>query len=68
VITAIKSSPSDEGIWTGPKVARWIEKEKGVEKVWNQRGWHWFSLIVILKSLQDKGLTENTKLEEFLPS
>lgn len=31
--------PPDGGIWTGPKVARWIEKETGVEKVWNQRGW-----------------------------
>ena len=36
---ALKLAPSDGGIWTGPKVARWIEKETGVEKVWNQRGW-----------------------------
>lgn len=36
---ALESRPSDGGIWTGPKVARWIEKETGVEKVWNQRGW-----------------------------
>lgn len=36
---ALESNPSDGGIWTGPKVARWIEKETGVEKVWNQRGW-----------------------------
>ncbi len=35
----LESRPSDGGIWTGPKVARWIEKETGVEKVWNQRGW-----------------------------
>ena len=36
----LESSPSPEdGIWTGPKVARWIEKETGREKVWNQRGW-----------------------------
>jgi hypothetical protein len=25
--------PADGGIWTGTKVARWIEKENGVEKV-----------------------------------
>jgi len=31
--------PADGGIWTGTKVARWIEKETGVEKVWDQRGW-----------------------------
>lgn len=33
-----RRSPED-GIWTGPKVARWIEQETGIEKVWNQRGW-----------------------------
>lgn len=37
--TELKSRPSDGGIWTGPKVARWIERETGIEKVWNQRGW-----------------------------
>ncbi len=36
---ALKERPSDGGIWTGPKVARWIEKETGLEKVWVQRGW-----------------------------
>ena len=35
----IQQKPADAGIWTGPKVARWIEKETGKEKVWNQRGW-----------------------------
>ena len=36
----LESLPSPEdGIWTGPKVARWIEKETGRKKVWNQRGW-----------------------------
>ena len=36
---ALKTPPEDEGLWTGPKVARWIEKKTGIEKVWNQRGW-----------------------------
>ena len=36
---AIELKPSDGGIWTGVKVARWIEQETGIEKVWNQRGW-----------------------------
>jgi transposase len=35
----IQKRPPDGGIWTGPKVARWIEKETGIERVWNQRGW-----------------------------
>ena len=36
---ALESKPSDGGIWTGVKVARWIEKETGKARVWNQRGW-----------------------------
>ncbi len=36
---ALESKPSDGGIWTGVKVARWMEKETGKERVWNQRGW-----------------------------
>ena len=35
----LESRPADGGIWTGVKVARWIEKETGRKKVWNQRGW-----------------------------
>ena len=33
-----------------------------------QPDWHWFSLIVGLKTLPDNGLTEKTKLKEFFPS
>lgn len=29
----------DGGPWTGPKIARWIEKKTGREKVHDQRGW-----------------------------
>ena len=35
----LKKRAPDGGIWTGHKVARWIEKVTGIEKVWNQRGW-----------------------------
>ncbi|NEQ88680.1 MAG: IS630 family transposase [Moorea sp. SIO2I5] len=42
---ALLTRPSDGGIWTGPKVARWIEKETGVEKVWNQRGWDYLKKL-----------------------
>ena len=34
----LESRPSDGGIWTGVKVARWIEKETGRKKVWNSLG------------------------------
>ncbi len=36
---AIEKKPADGGIWTGTKVARWIEQETGRKRVWNQRGW-----------------------------
>ena len=36
---AWESKPSDGGIWTGVKVARWIEKETGQIGIWNQREW-----------------------------
>jgi transposase len=39
LVTALRSRPEDGGIWTGPKVARWLEKEIGRKKVGNQRGW-----------------------------
>ena len=41
----LKSRPADGGIWTGPKVARWIEKETRRQKVWNQRGWDYLKKL-----------------------
>lgn len=35
----LKQAPQDKGLWTGPKVADWIAKKTGREKVWSQRGW-----------------------------
>lgn len=40
---ALTEIPEDGGTWTGPKVARWIEKETGRAKVWNQRGWDYLN-------------------------
>ncbi|NMF62239.1 helix-turn-helix domain-containing protein [Brasilonema octagenarum] len=42
---ALKNRPTDGGIWTGPKVARWIEQETGREKVWPQRGWDYLKRL-----------------------
>lgn len=39
LVAQLRSRPADGGIWTGPKVARWIEKETRRPKVANQRGW-----------------------------
>ena len=41
----LKSRPAEVGICTGPKVARWIEKENCIEKVWNQRGWDYLKKL-----------------------
>ena len=41
----LKLRPVDGGIWTGPKVARWIERETQRPKVWNQRGWDYLKKL-----------------------
>ena len=41
----LEDKPNDGGIWIGPKVARWIEKETGKTKVWNQRGWDYLKKL-----------------------
>jgi len=35
----LKAPPDDGGIWTGPKVARWIAARLGLEHVHAPRGW-----------------------------
>src|SRR4028119_251874 len=42
--SSLKQAPEDKGIWTGPKVADWIAKKTGREKVWPQRGWDYQDL------------------------
>jgi transposase len=41
----LQQPPEDGGIWTGPKVARWIAKKIGKEKVWPQRGWDYLKRL-----------------------
>jgi len=45
LLEQLESPPSDGGVWTGPKVARWIEKVTGRPKVWNQRGWDYLKKL-----------------------
>ena len=42
---ALDEPPEDGGQWSGPKVARWIEKETGRAGVWNQRGWDYLKKL-----------------------
>jgi transposase len=60
----LESKPSNGGIWTGPKVARWLEKETGVEKVWNQRGWDYLKKCRYSWQLPRPKLRKADKLEQ----
>jgi transposase len=46
----IKAPPDDGGLWTGPKIARWLARFHGVRSVHDQRGWD--ALIAIGYSIQ----------------
>jgi transposase len=41
----LKEAPLGGGMWSGPKVARWIEQEIGIEKVHDQRGWEYLRKV-----------------------
>jgi transposase len=42
---ALCGSPPGGGMWSGPKVARWIEQKRGLEKVHAQRGWEYLRKV-----------------------
>jgi transposase len=46
----IKRLPDDGGLWTGPKIARWLAEFHGLQSVHDQRGWD--ALIAIGYSIQ----------------
>jgi transposase len=41
----LEGSPPGGGMWSGPKVARWIEHKSGLEKVHVQRGWEYLRKV-----------------------
>jgi len=41
---ALEEPPADGGLWTGPKVARWIESHTG-RQVHAQRGWEYLKRL-----------------------
>jgi transposase len=41
----LEGSPPGGGMWSGPKVARWIEERRGLEKVHAQRGWEYLRKV-----------------------
>jgi transposase len=41
----LEGSPPGGGMWSGPKVARWIEQRTGLEKVHAQRGWEYLRKV-----------------------
>jgi len=46
----IKTAPPDGGLWSGPKIARWLAGFHGVKSVHDQRGWD--ALVAIGYSVQ----------------
>ncbi len=42
---ALEGPPPGGGMWSGPKVARWIEQRRGLEKVHVQRGFEYLRKI-----------------------
>jgi len=46
----LKTPPGDGGLWSGPKVARWLAGHHGLKSVHDQRGWD--ALIAIEYSIQ----------------
>ena len=46
----LKTPPDDGGVWTGPKVARWLASFHSLKTVHDQRGWD--ALIAIGYSIQ----------------
>jgi hypothetical protein len=46
----IKTPPDDGGVWTGPKVARWLASFHTLKSVHDQRGWD--ALVAIEYSIQ----------------
>jgi len=40
-LALLEGPPPGGGVWSGPKVARWIEEETGTERVHAQRGWEY---------------------------
>jgi transposase len=41
----LKGSPPGGGMWSGPKVASWIEQKRGLERVHAQRGWEYLRKV-----------------------
>lgn len=46
----VKTPPDDGGLWSGPKIARWLAQFHGLKSVHDQRGWD--ALIAIEYSIQ----------------
>jgi transposase len=41
----LEEAPPGAGMWSGPKVARWIEQKIAIEKVHAQRGWEYLTKV-----------------------
>ena len=49
-LSSASGSPPDGGVWSGPKIARWLADFHGLKSVHDQRGWD--ALVAIGYSIQ----------------
>jgi transposase len=45
LLEALSGAPAGGGMWSGPKVARWIKERNGLEKVHVQRGFEYLRKV-----------------------
>jgi transposase len=60
----LQEAPPGGGVWSGPKVARWIEQKIGIEKVHNQRGWEYLRKAGMSPQVPRPSNAQGADLEE----
>jgi transposase len=60
----LEEAPPGGGMWSGPKVARWIEQKIGMEKVHAQRGWEYLRKVGMSPQLPRPSNAQGADSEE----
>jgi transposase len=60
----LEGSPPGGGMWSGPKVARWIEERTGLERVHAQRGWEYLRKVGMSSQIPRPSNSQGADSEE----
>ncbi|MGI8910302.1 MAG: winged helix-turn-helix domain-containing protein [Rubrobacteraceae bacterium] len=60
----LEGSPPGGGMWSGPKVARWIEEKSGMERVHAQRGFEYLRKVGMSPQVPRPSNATGADLEE----